>query len=623
MINIVFIKHNSCFSSKNAIFADDTVIIRFIRTGQMKDFLKYTAATVTGLFAFFLVTGFFAIISIVGMIASSDSSRPVLNNSVLVLNLSGSIEEQGQDDILGQIAGNQFKNIGLNDILDAIHKAKNNDKIKGIYIEAGALQTGYATLQEIRAALADFKTSKKWVVAYADSYSQGGYYVASVANQVWINPKGLIDWHGLGSQTMFLKDLFAKFGVRYQVMKVGKFKSFTETYTEEHMTDANRQQVSTFINGTWNNILTAVATDRKVSRDSLNAYADRLITFEETENLKRYRLVDDLVYADNVKTKIKKMMGIKDDDAISQISVSDILNTPEKVKGDEIAIYYASGSIVQSNIGGMFNQERQIVATDVCKDLETLKDDNNVKAVVIRINSGGGDAFASEQLWHQVMALKAKKPVVISMGDYAASGAYYMSCPANWIVAQPNTLTGSIGIFAVFPDASGLITQKLGVKFDEVKTNRNSTFGNLMARPLNNEETQLLQGYINRGYNLFRKRVADGRKMSTDKVENIAQGRVWLGNDALKIHLVDQLGGLDDAVAKAAQLAKVTDYYTTNYPAPLDWMDQLIGVASNGNNLDEHLRLTLGPLYDPFIQLRQLDKQSMLQARIPLVIDVK
>lgn len=623
MINIVFIKHNSCFSSKNAIFADDTVIIRFIRTGQMKDFLKYTAATVTGLFAFFLVTGFFAIISIVGMIASSDSSRPVLNNSVLVLNLSGSIEEQGQDDILGQIAGNQFKNIGLNDILDAIHKAKNNDKIKGIYIEAGALQTGYATLQEIRAALADFKTSKKWVVAYADSYSQGGYYVASVANQVWINPKGLIDWHGLGSQTMFLKDLFAKFGVRYQVMKVGKFKSFTETYTEEHMTDANRQQVSTFINGTWNNILTAVATDRKVSRDSLNAYADRLITFEETENLKRYRLVDDLVYADNVKTKIKKMMGIKDDDAISQISVSDILNTPEKVKGDEIAIYYASGSIVQSNIGGMFNQERQIVATDVCKDLETLKDDNNVKAVVIRINSGGGDAFASEQLWHQVMALKAKKPVVISMGDYAASGAYYMSCPANWIVAQPNTLTGSIGIFAVFPDASGLITQKLGVEFDEVKTNRNSTFGNLMARPLNNEETQLLQGYINRGYNLFRKRVADGRKMSTDKVENIAQGRVWLGNDALKIHLVDQLGGLDDAVAKAAQLAKVTDYYTTNYPAPLDWMDQLIGVASNGNNLDEHLRLTLGPLYDPFIQLRQLDKQSMLQARIPLVIDVK
>lgn len=589
----------------------------------MKDFLKYTAATVTGLFAFFLVTGFFAIISIVGMIASSDSSRPVLNNSVLVLNLSGSIEEQGQDDILGQIAGNQFKNIGLNDILDAIHKAKNNDKIKGIYIEAGALQTGYATLQEIRAALADFKTSKKWVVAYADSYSQGGYYVASVANQVWINPKGLIDWHGLGSQTMFLKDLFAKFGVRYQVMKVGKFKSFTETYTEEHMTDANRQQVSTFINGTWNNILTAVAADRKVSRDSLNAYADRLITFEETENLKRYRLVDDLVYADNVKTKIKKMMGIKDDDAISQISVSDILNTPEKVKGDEIAIYYASGSIVQSNIGGMFNQERQIVATDVCKDLETLKDDNNVKAVVIRINSGGGDAFASEQLWHQVMALKAKKPVVISMGDYAASGAYYMSCPANWIVAQPNTLTGSIGIFAVFPDASCLITQKLGVKFDEVKTNRNSTFGNLMARPLNNEESQLLQGYINRGYNLFRKRVADGRKMSTDKVENIAQGRVWLGNDALKIHLIDQLGGLDDAVAKAAQLAKVTDYYTTNYPAPLDWMDQLIGVASNGNNLDEHLRLTLGPLYDPFIQLRQLDKQSMLQARIPLVIDVK
>ena len=300
-----------------------------------------------------------------------------------------------------------------------------------------------------------------------------------------------------------------------------------------------------------------------------------------------------------------------------------MLALPDKAEGDEIAVYYAAGSIVQENADGMLNQERQIVAADVCKDLEALKNDDGVKAVVIRINSGGGDAYASEQLWHQVMALKAKKPVVISMGDYAASGAYYMSCPASWIVAQPNTLTGSIGIFAAFPDASGLITQKLGVKFDEVKTNRNSTFGNLMARPLNAEETHLLQGYVNRGYELFRKRVADGRKMDTGTVEDIAQGRVWLGQDAVKIRLVDQLGGLDDAVRKAAQLAKTKSYHTESYPTPLGWADQLLSMASATNNLDEQLRVTLGTLYEPFIQLRQLNRQAMLQARVPMVIDIK
>ena len=319
------------------------------------------------------------------------------------------------------------------------------------------------------------------------------------------------------------------------------------------------------------------------------------------------------------------MLGVKDDKSIIQLSVSDMANVKSNYnKGDDqIAVYYASGGIVQEGISGFMSQGSQIVAKDVCTDLEALMNDDDVKAVVLRINSGGGDAYASEQMWHQIVELKKKKPVVVSMGDYAASGAYYMSCPASWIVAQPNTLTGSIGIFGVFPDYSNLVTQKLGVKFDEVKTNRNSTFGNTMARPLNAEEQQMLQGYINRGYQLFRQRVADGRKQSAQDIEKIAQGRVWIGADALKIHLVDQLGGLDDAVAKAAKLAKLDSYYTSEYPAPGSITDQLFNSMSSSNYLDEQLRLTLGSMYEPFMQMRTLNQRQMLQAQLPFVINMK
>ena len=272
----------------------------------MKDFIKSVAATVVGIVAFLAIAGIFAVMSIIGMVASTEATRNVSDNSVLVLNLSGNVEEQGGDNIIGKLTDNTINTLGLNEILSAIKKAKDEPNIKGIYIEAGAFEAGYATLQEIRSALLDFKKSKKWIVTYADTYTQGAYYVASVADKVWLNPKGMIDWHGLGSQTMFLRDLYAKFGIKYQVVKVGKFKSFTETYTEDRMSDANRQQVSAFVNGTWKNIITAVAKSRSISADSLNAYADRMIVFEPAENLKRYKLVDELVYADNVKQKIKK-----------------------------------------------------------------------------------------------------------------------------------------------------------------------------------------------------------------------------------------------------------------------------------------------------------------------------
>jgi len=592
----------------------------------MKDFIKNVLATMVGMFGFFIVMGVIGMMSIIGMIASGNAAQNVEKNSVFVLNLSGTISEQGSENPLSMFTGDNSLNSGLNDILSSIKKAKANDDIKGIYIEAGALAANYATLQEIRNALADFRKSGKWIVAYGDFYTQGAYYVASVADKVYINPKGIVDWHGIGAQTMFYKDFMAKFGVKWEVVKVGTFKSATETFTEEKMSDANRLQTQTFIDGTWRNVCDAVSKSRGISVDSLNSYADSYLALQATETLVKAKMVDGMMYGDQVKDAVKKMMKLDKDDDISQLTLNDMLNVKGgKVEGSEIAVYYAEGDIVQDpKAATMFGNNNYIASRKVCKDLEDLMNDDDVKAVVVRINSGGGDAYASEQMWHQMSELRKVKPVVVSMGDYAASGAYYMSAPASWIVAQPNTLTGSIGIFAVIPDLSGLVTTKLGVRFDEVKTNRNSTFGNLMARPFNAEEKAMLQASVNRGYSLFRQRVADGRRLPVESVEKIAQGRVWLATDALNIKLVDQLGGIDDAVKKAAELAKLKDYYTSDYPAAASWMDNLLNsMSSSGTYLDEQLRQTLGDFYQPFTMLRSIDKREAIQARIPYAISIK
>lgn len=591
----------------------------------MKDFFKYTAATVVGIIVFTIVCVALSVMSIVGMVASASATQAVEKNSVLVLKLNGSIDEQGTDNTIGKLTGNYIPSTGLNDILSAIKKAKEEENIKGIYIDAGVLSTDYATLQEIRSALEDFRKSGKKIIAYADTYSQGSYYLASVADKIYLNPIGMVDWHGIGAQPVFYKDMLAKFGVKFQVVKVGTFKSATETYTEEHMSDANRLQTKMFLDGTWKQVCNAVSKSRDISVDSLNRYADELLMFQSAESLVKRKVVDGLAYASDMKDIAKAQFGIGKDDDLNRLFVSDMTNVKEKqTSGEEIAIYYAYGDIVQSEkVSLLGGGSHCIVGSTVCNDLKDLMDDDDVKAVVIRVNSGGGDAFASEQIWHQVMELKKKKPVVVSMGGYAASGAYYMSAPASWIVAQPTTLTGSIGIFAVFPDMSGLVTQKLGVKFDEVKTNRNSTFGNLMARPFNEEETAVMQQYVNRGYQLFRKRVADGRRLPVESVEKIAQGRVWLGADAIGLKLVDQLGGLNDALAKAAKLAKLGEYYTVDYPAPSSWIDQLLAGASDAGSVDARLRLTLGDLYEPVSLMRNLDKHEALQARIPFAINMK
>ena len=588
----------------------------------MKDFFKNVFATFVGLFLFVLVTLLLGFVCIFGMVLSSESTTEIKNNSVLVINLSGPLNEQTEENVITKFVGKTANETSLEDVLSGIEKAKADKNIKGIYLEAGVfVPNSYAALQEIRDALIDFKKSNKWIVAYGDSYTQGTYYLASVANDVYLNPQGMLDWHGLSTQRIYLKDMLAKFGVKVQVSKVGTYKSATEMFTGDKMSDADRQQTSAYLNGIWKYLLKGVGESRNIPIAKLNEYADSVITFANPADYLKMKLIDKLLYTDQVRNEIKKRLGIASGDDINQVSLADLKTVKADKNGNEIAVYYAYGDIVDAPVSGTSLSQHNIVGKDVCKDLKELMDDDDVKAVVIRVNSGGGSAFASEQMWHQIMKLKKVKPVVVSMGGYAASGGYYMSVPANWIVAEPTTITGSIGIFGMFPDFSGLASEKLGIKFDEVKTNKNGTFLSPM-RPLTPDEMRMLQVYIDRGYNTFKDRVAQGRKLTMQQVETIAQGHVYTGEDALKIKLVDELGGLDKAVQKAVQLAKIKDYYTKNYPAPVNWLDQIFGDYVQDNYLSEQLHSSLGMLYQPFSILRTLNQQSAIQARIPYFINI-
>lgn len=594
----------------------------------MKDFFKNVAATIVGLFAFGLIMTILGFICIIGMIASSNSKPTLKDNAVMVLKLQGQIEDRSEDNWLGELTGEQFNNLGMNKILSSIRKAKDEEKVKGIYLETGILESDYATLQEIRNALADFKKSGKWIIAYGDALSQGGYYLASVANKVYVNPEGNVDWHGIASQPQYIKDVAAKFGVHFTIVKVGKYKSYTETYTEDKMSDANREQVSRYIGGLWQQMLADVSKSRNISKDSLNRYADGLMVFDDAQLLKSRKMVDGFCYYDEIRDVVKRQLGLKADETINQVDYNDVdmAIDDSNLMGEEIAVYYCQGSIVRMETPSIYGSEQQIVSTKVIKDLQELADNSQVKAVVLRINSGGGDAYASEQIWRAVKELNKKKPVVVSMGGMAASGAYYMSMGAQYIMAQPTTLTGSIGIFGALPDFSDLMTKKLGFKYDEVKTNRNSAYASAgMSRPWSAEEITTMQNYVNRGYNLFRKRVAEGRKMSTEQVEKIAQGRVWLGTDAKNIKLIDGFGGLSDAIDKAAELAHLSSYQAVEYPALAGWMEQLMDMAggNKGTYLDEQLRLALGDLYQPFIMIRNMKEKEPIQAALPYVLNIQ
>lgn len=585
----------------------------------MKDFFKNVLATAVGVLLVGFIMGFFMVVSLVGMALSQSETAPVADNSVLVLRLTGSLSERANDDVLASLFGDRIPKLGLATMTEAIRQAKESDKVKGIYIEAGAFAPdSYASLAAIRRELEEFRKAGKWIIAYGDSYTQGAYYLASVADEVYLNPQGQVDWHGLGSEPVFVKDLLAKLNVRMQVAKVGTYKSATEMFTGEKMSDADRQQTTAYLTGIWQNVVSAVGKSRSLTAQQLNGYADSLVSLAAPQDYVRMRMVDGLLYTDQVRQTVKKKLGLSPDDEIPQVSMSDLLAAgPEDKKGDEIAIYYAVGDIVDGVVA-MPSRESVIDAQKVCADLQDLAKDKDVKAVVLRVNSPGGSAYASEQIWHQVMELKKVKPVVVSMGSYAASGGYYISCPANWIVAEPNTLTGSIGIFGMFPDVSGLLREKLGLKFDEVKTNKYALFGT-RSRPFTADELSHLESYIDRGYKLFRQRVADGRRLKVDQVEQVAQGHVWLGQDALRVGLVDQLGGVEVALRKAAQLAKLTQWHSTAYPVLPDYLSQLLELpgAARGNYLDEQMRQSLGAYYEPFALIRDLQAQNPIQARLP------
>ena len=592
----------------------------------MKDFIKYVGATITGIVMLSVIVGILGVISLVGLAASTASTVQVKDGSVFTLVLKNNIDERGTDNPIGFLNGSDTTIDGLNDIISAIHKAKDNENIKGIYIQADGMATDSpASLHAIREALLDFKKSGKWIISYSDGYSQSEYYLCSVADQILLNPQGQIGWHGLAAEPVFYKDLLAKFGVKFELCKVGKYKSAPEQVTADGMSEANREQVTAYVTGIWKVMLKDVSASRKISTDSLNAYADRFMDLADAQELIKLRLIDKTMYADEVKNVIKKRLDIDTDTDIPQLSLGDMLNVEDKKnRGDKVAVYYAYGDIVDEDNSNPMNPQTCIVGKDMCKDLEELADDDDVKAVVLRVNSPGGSAYASEQIWHAVTKLKAKKPVVVSMGGYAASGGYYISCAANYIYSDPTTITGSIGIYGMFLNYSELMKDKLGIKFDEVKTNKHANFGT-RSRFFNAEEMAILDKYIGKGYELFRKRVADGRKMSVAQVEQIAQGRVWLGNDALKIHLVDGIGSLDDAVKKAAQLAKLDEYYASEYQTPSSWYETLLASASgnSGSYLDEQMQATFGELYEPLRYIKQVENMSKIQARLPYFLTIR
>ena len=588
----------------------------------MKDFFKNVFATMLGLFLFGIVMSFMGLMCLIGIIASSSSTTKIEDNSVLVLKLDGSMTEQEEENMMNSLQG--ISSLSFEGTMKAIKKAKNNDKVAGIYLEAGQFGADLAQAEEIEKALLDFRKSGKWIIAYGENYSTLGYYLASTANKIYLNKDGMIEWSGIGGEKVYYKNLLAKVGIKFVTTKVGKYKSAVEQLTADNISDADREQTQRYLDGWWNTILATVAKNRSLNKDSLNAYADRVITLEAPENMQKYKLVDGLIYNDQIADIVRKQLGIDKEDDINKLTVDDINADDTPVTGEHIAVYYAYGDIVdKASPQSIFQDDRQIVGNDMCKDLEDLAKDDNVKAVVIRVNSGGGSAYASEQIWHQISELKKVKPVVVSMSGAAASGGYYLSSNANWIVADPTTITGSIGIFGLFLDRSELYTKKLGINYAEVKTNRNSVFG-ASGHPFTPEQLSLLQNNVNRGYMLFKKRVAEGRKMTMEQVENIAQGRVWLGQDAIKLKLVDQLGGLDDAIVKAAKLAKMNDYETASYPSPLSTWEQLLGsYVGSDDLLNGKMQAYLGEFYEPFKIINDAKHMDKVQARMPYIIKIK
>jgi len=566
--------------------------------------------------------GIFISFGIIGAIAgSADKATTLKPNSIFQIDLEGNLVDRSQEDPLSgafaHVLGKPSENtIGLDDVLANIEKAKKDDNIVGIYLKGGSLSGGVASIKEIRNALIDFKKSGKFIVAYADNYSQRMYYLVSVADKILINPQGMLELKGLSAQTMFFKNTLDKLGIEMQVVKVGTFKSAVEPYVNTKMSDANRLQVNVFMSSIWNNILKEISASRKIPVAKLNSYADEMMMFQPTEKSKQYGLVDGLVYIEQVDNVLKKYVkNLKKGDDLTFVKQEAMTKVPDTAKYDKskVALIYAVGEITDTEGDG-------IVSRDLVKTINDVEKDSAVKAVVFRISSPGGSAYGSEQIWHALSVLKAKKPLIVSMGDYAASGGYYIACGADKIVAQPTTITGSIGIFGVIPNIKGL-DDKIGITYDGVKTNKMSDAISI-NRPFTPEERDLMQSYVNRGYELFVKRCADGRKMKTEQIKAIAEGRVWTGEDALKIGLVDKIGGLNDAIKLAVEKAKLKSYNIKEYPEKEDFMTKLM--KNFGKDVETRIaKIQLGEQYNLFKQVKNLDKVNGIQARLPYDLNIR
>ena len=536
----------------------------------MKSFFKTTLAVFVALILFSIISGIVSI-SMLGAIASMSSTETTLkDNSVLKINLSGSlterVNENGLEYLLAQ-ANNQPTPLGLNDLRSALDKAATSDQIEGVYLNCGSLSASPASAQELRSFLENFKTeSGKPIYAYGDNYSQAAYWVASVADSIFLNPQGTIGLVGMATQIPFFREALDKLGVKMEIFKVGTFKSAVEPYILDEISEPNRLQNEKMLNGIWSEMIADITVSRSISADDVNHFVNEGMVFGESSDIVQLGLIDGLKYRNEMTTFLEKQFG-KNSKSVSLKQMKSVPST-DKFSMNKVAILYAVGEIDSGSEGEM-NSE------DIVKELNRLADNNDVKAVVLRVNSPGGSAFGSEQMWFAAKQLRAKKPLIVSMSDYAASGGYYMSCIADTIVAQPTTLTGSIGIFGMFPNFAS-VADKIGVNFSTVKTNELSDFGNTM-RPMTASERVILQNYINRGYELFISRCAEGRNTSNDEIKLVAEGRVWTGADALELGLVDVLGGLDEAINIAATKANLTDNYAVaEYPKQKDALTQLL-----------------------------------------------
>ncbi|MBO7255336.1 MAG: signal peptide peptidase SppA [Paludibacteraceae bacterium] len=579
----------------------------------MRNFLKTMLAVICG-FALITMIFIFIVLGILGT-SMSTPSVSIKPNSIFVIELNGTVQERSNDlsNYTSLFNSSDIKYIGLDDILDAIATASTDDNIKGIYLKCGVLSAPPASISEIRDALIRFKETGKFITAYADNYSQSAYQIASIADKIYMNPEGILQITGYHLQTIFFKDLLEKVGVEMQVVKVGTYKSAVEPYILNKMSDANREQNFEMAKSLWNKFLLEVSNSRKINTEKINEFADKGITFSEAIQSVNYGLIDSLVYELDVDALLAQKMECEEDD-LQFCSLKDVKNLQKNIdyQKNKIAVVYASGAIDSGN-----NNEENIDSEKLSATLRSIAKDENIKAVVLRVNSPGGSAFGSEQIWYALNKVKANKPLIVSMGGYAASGGYYISCIADTIVAQPNTITGSIGIFGLIPNAQGLVS-KLGLSFDGVKTNTTSDFGELI-RPMSEQEHSLMQGKVNRGYELFVKRCADGRSMSIDAIKSIAEGRVWTGEQALENGLVDTLGNLNDALAIAIEKSGVEEYEVVSYPEKKDLLTQILEEFSSSQ-----MQIHSLTNYSKYINYFDgLINGNAVQARMPYFLVIK